>query len=278
LQHNARIEWRDLPEDDEATLAGLSCRLSPATLGVEAHMRSRDRGWPSLDQTSDCMLGNHRDCCHFFGSFDAPEGEATVCSCACHSSCAVAKKKSGIEAELLAACTCPGGERLRRNLELLPEPVRARIEQLREASRQELAGGEAARKEATKRRLVRAYETAAAQVAGQPLENAFVPNPREAMKFFVEMLAQVGSEEEAARLLGLTADEVTAVRDEMHELRFRRIEEHLPERVIKRLRKRSHKQPWPPPRSTSAGLSPHLVTTHGTARLISLPVTIADRD
>jgi hypothetical protein len=52
------------------------------------------------------------------------------------------------------------------------------------------------------------------------------------------------------------------VRDEMHELRVRRIEEHLPERVLKRLRKRSHKQPWPPPRVTPSGLLPRKYGRH----------------
>jgi hypothetical protein len=203
------------------------------------------------------MLGNHLDCCHFFGSFEVPEGEAIVCSCACHRSCPVAKKKSGIEAELLAACTCPGGVQLRRNQELLTERDLARIAQIREAARQDWAASdEAARKEKVKQRLVQAYEAAAAQAAGRPLEDHLpmenprelpMENPREVMYLFANRLADLGTEEEAAHLLGLTADQVTAARNAAREFHLRRIVEHLPERKRKRVEKRLRKMPWPPP-------------------------------
>jgi hypothetical protein len=105
-------------------------------------------------------------------------------------------------------------------------------------------GDEAARKETAKRHIVQAYEAAAAQLAGRPLEDHDpVENPRKAMNFFIKMLADLGSEEEAARLLGLTEDELTAARNAWYEARIRAIEEQAPKRVRNRVRG----LPWPPP-------------------------------
>jgi hypothetical protein len=161
----------------------------------------------------------------------------------------VAKKKSGREAELLAACTCPGGEQLRRNQELLTERDLARIAQIRAAARRDWAtSDEATRKETLKQHLVQAYEAAAAQAAGLPPEDHLpMENPREVMNLFANRLADLGSEEEAAHLLGLTADQVTAARNAAREFHLRRIVEHLPERKRKRVEKRLRKMPWPPP-------------------------------
>jgi hypothetical protein len=136
---------------------------------------------------------------------------------------------------------------LRRNQELLTDADRARLEQVWRASRQRRAGDEAARKERAKQALVLGYQAAAAQVAGRPTENTFVPSPREAMNAIVDFLANVGSEEEAARLLGLTRDEVTAARREMHQFRLRLSVEHFPEHKRERMLRRLRKMPWPPP-------------------------------
>jgi hypothetical protein len=195
------------------------------------------------------MLGNHLECCHFFGSLEVPEDEAIVCACACHRSCPVARKESGREAELLAACTCPGGEELRRNQELLSERDLARIAQIRQAARRDWAASdEATRRQRVKQRLVQAYEAAAAEAAGRPLEDHLpVEGPREVMNLLANTLAELGSEEEAARLLGLTAGQVSAARDAAREFHLRRIVEHLPQRQRKRLEKRLRKKPWPPP-------------------------------
>ena len=219
--------------------------------GDSAHERDRDsaaleqtRAW-MRERSHSCMLENHRECGHVQGVFGAPEGEVMLCLCACHRSCPVGQKRSGRYVEVQAACTCPGTEEIRRNLEragIQPDP--SRVAQLLEASRQEWSGDEAARKETAKRHIVQAYEAAAAQAAGQPLENhEFVGGSPEAMNIFIDMLANLDSEEEAARLLGLTSDQVTAARDAAHEFRLRTVAEHLPERMRERVRKLPRRPP-----------------------------------
>ena len=107
-------------------------------------------------------------------------------------------------------------------------------------SHDEWTGDEAARRETAKRHIVRAYEAAAAQAAGQPLEgHDLVENPRRAMTFFVNALAGLASEEEVARLLGLTADEVTTARNAWYDARVRAMEEHPSWRSRNRFLRRS---------------------------------------
>jgi hypothetical protein len=108
----------------------------------------------------------------------------------------------------------------------------------------EWTGDEAARRETAKRHIVRAYEAAAAQAAGQPLDgHDLVENPRKAMTFFINALAGLASEEEVGRLLGLTEDEVSAARHAWYDARVRALEEHPSRRARSPLRRRS----WRPP-------------------------------
>ena len=68
---------------------------------------------------------------------------------------------------------------------------------------------------------MQAYEAAAAQAAERPLPDQEPgENPRVAMNFLVDLLATWESVPEAARLLGLTAAEVTAARDAADEFRI----------------------------------------------------------
>jgi len=62
--------------------------------------------------------------------------------------------------------------------------------------------------------LLQGYKVAAAQADGRPLPGQpAMEDPRRAMNFFVDLLARRESDEEAARLLGLTDAQVTAARD-----------------------------------------------------------------
>ena len=88
---------------------------------------------------------------------------------------------------------------------------------------------------------MQAYEAAAAQAAERPLPDQEPgENPRVAMNFLVDLLAKWESVPEAARLLGLTAAEVTAARDAADEFRIAASLNNLnvPDRRKRKLAKR----------------------------------------
>jgi hypothetical protein len=101
---------------------------------------------------------------------------------------------------------------------------------------------DAARKEGSKRRLVQGYR-AAAQAAGEPSDfHTSLESPQEAMNFMIDVLATLGSDAEAARLLGLTDDQVAAARNAAEGYRRHLIgEQHL--RVL-RDRRRTGNSRW----------------------------------
>ena len=113
------------------------------------------------------------------------------------------------DAEWRGSCSCAGAEKLWRNQEQLglsPSDVARLTEQAR-------------RRTAPADGLVQGYRVAAAQAGGRPLPGQpAMEDPRRAMSFFVDFVARRESDEEAARLLGLTGAQVTAARDAWQEV------------------------------------------------------------
>jgi hypothetical protein len=115
--------------------------------------------------------------------------------------------------ELRLSCTCPGAEEVRRNQDqarIDPSEIAQRLEVFRQRS----MGDEAARKERVKGDLVKAYEAAATQAVGRPIDpDIALESPRDAMNIIIDMLANMDSDAEAARLLGLMDAQVAAARN-----------------------------------------------------------------
>lgn len=135
------------------------------------------------------------------------------------------------DAEWRHACTCPGADQLWRNQEQLglsPADVARRMEELR-------------RGRAPHEGLMQGYRVAAAQADGRPLPGQpAMEDPRRAMNLFVYLLAQTESDEEAARLLGLTDAQVTAARDAWQEVVIATRLDHI--KVSSRRRRKIAKQ------------------------------------
>jgi hypothetical protein len=84
----------------------------------------------------------------------------------------------------------------------------------------ELAGDEDARAEKGKRALVKGYEAAAAQAAGQPVDpDDAMENPQLAMQLIADTLTSIESEAAAARRLGLSEAQVAELRESAMEFR-----------------------------------------------------------
>src|SRR5258708_1799460 len=125
------------------------------------------------------------------------EGEITLCSCDCHQPCPVGGRKAVGFLEWRSACTCPGAESMRRVKG--PEALARRLESFR----REMAGDEDARAERGKQAMVKGYEAAAAQAAGQPVDpDDAMESPQLAIQLIADTLAGVESEAAAARRLG----------------------------------------------------------------------------
>lgn len=90
-----------------------------------------------------------------------------------------------------------------------------------ESVRRDMALDEDARAERAKQALVKFYEAAAAQAAGQPADpDDAIENPQGAMQLIAYMLAGVESEAAAARRLGLSEARVAELRESEMESRF----------------------------------------------------------
>lgn len=187
----------------------------------------------NADRSPTCSLGEHRVCVHvdMHTSTEVREGEVALCSCDCHQPCPVGGRKAVGFLEWRSACTCPGAESMQR---VQGPEVARRLESFR----REMAGDEDARAERGKQALVRGYEAAAAQAAGQPVDpDDAMENPRLAMQLIVDTLARVESEGAAARRLGLSEARVAAMRESAMEFRVGIIRGFI--------RSRRKKRKWP---------------------------------
>ena len=186
-------------------------------------LHARDEGMGATVTFADCSptcdLGEHRDCLHMYGSGEVGEGEVALCSCDCHQSCAMAGQRAVGFWEWRSACTCPAVKNMRRVQDRAGSDPAVMARKL-ESFRQELASGEDARKQIGKRALVKGYEVAAAQAAGQPVDpDTAMENPQLTMRLIVDALARIESGETAGRLLGLSDAEVAAMRESAMEFR-----------------------------------------------------------
>jgi hypothetical protein len=94
------------------------------------------------------------------------------------------------------------------------------LERQFESLHRELAGDEDARAERGKRALVKGYEAAAAQAAGQPVDpDDAMENPQLAMQLIASTLANIESEAAAAHRLGLSEAQVTEMQESAMEFR-----------------------------------------------------------
>jgi hypothetical protein len=94
------------------------------------------------------------------------------------------------------------------------------VQRLESVRWEQPAEGEDAKADRLRRKLVRAYEAAAAQADGRSADpDTALENPRLTVSVIVDILAKSASNTEAARLLGLTEAEVAAARSTAHEAR-----------------------------------------------------------
>jgi hypothetical protein len=171
------------------------------------------------DHSPTCAFGRHHDCVHMYASTEAREGQVALCSCDCHEACRVGGRTAASFLVWRSACTCPGAEDMRRAQDQAgvdPEVLERQFESFH----RELAGDEDARSERGKRALVKGYEAAAAQAAGQPVDpDDAMENPQVAMQLIVDTLANIESETAAARRLGLREAQVAEMRKSAMEFR-----------------------------------------------------------
>ena len=141
------------------------------------------------------------------------EGDVALCSCDCHQPCPLAGRTAAGFWEWWPACACPGAENMRGAMDRSGADPAVLARKL-ESFRREMAGDEDARRESAKRALVRGYESAAAQAAGQPVDpDIAMEDPRFAMQLIVNMLARLESDAAVAGRLGLSEAEVAALRE-----------------------------------------------------------------
>jgi hypothetical protein len=173
----------------------------------------------NADCSLACSLGEHHDCVHnMYASTGAREGQVALCSCDCHESCPVGGRDAASFLEWRFACTCPGTEGMRRAQDQAGADPEVLARQF-ESYRRELAGADT-RSEMGKRALVKGYEAAAAQAAGQPVDpDDAMENPQRAMQLIADTLASIESEAAAARRLGVSEAQVAELRESAREFR-----------------------------------------------------------
>lgn len=159
--------------------------------------------------TFECFRRAHDECRHHLRFTGAPDVRVDLCACrGCHVSCPV--QGSPTYLEFAQSCACPGHVQARRRTEQSGLDL-ARADQAIAAALPRLFAEP--EPERHKKSLVKLYQAAAAQAAGQPSPHEdveFDGAPRQAMDFAVGFLAARFSLAEAARLLGLTEAQVSS--------------------------------------------------------------------
>lgn len=172
------------------------------------------------DRSPTCAVEDHPHCLHMYGSVEVGEGEVGLCSCDCHQSCPLARRRAIDFWEWRSACTCPGSENL-RGVQDQPGSVLEVMARRLESFRR-MAGDEDARREMGKQALVHLYEAAAAQAAEQPIDpHTSAEDLRFRKESMVYLLANMESDATAARMLGLSEAEVAAMRKSARESQAR---------------------------------------------------------
>src|SRR5436190_205772 len=127
-----------------------------SVIAMAQHGASQTSSW--------CEAGDHNECPHKYGSGlhffrRGPKREvAILCSCGCHSSCAIAGSGEVPKEQWANACTCPGSSAMRETEARVQRDIDARQARLDEVFR-DVEIGRGKSPEEIQREILAAYET-----------------------------------------------------------------------------------------------------------------------